>query len=191
MGRGRSIDNRLPLTRSLIIQRAYRAQKSAKVKHLEEESARLTAENTALRAEIGYLQDRIGGASSHSLSSRTVLDAARRELENALGRLNEAKRMARGTQITLLGDTFAQSHPLSRQTPPRPPHTAANDQSVRASSDSPQVTMSSLIPTSNPTSNARPLDGTPPPAGQYRPYTPQSQQRLLLLIVDRSLPLSP
>ncbi|RSH95870.1 hypothetical protein EHS25_000963 [Saitozyma podzolica] len=56
MVRASTVEERLQLTRWLIIQREYRARKAAKIKNLEESNARLSTENVALMAEIANLK---------------------------------------------------------------------------------------------------------------------------------------
>ncbi|GFZ44253.1 hypothetical protein JCM24511_01975 [Saitozyma sp. JCM 24511] len=97
MVRGRTIDETLPLTRSLTIQREYRARKAAKIKTLEESNSRLADENAALRAEIADLKCRVRDPTALTISQLAVVEAARREVESALGRLYEVQQMAIAT----------------------------------------------------------------------------------------------
>ncbi|WRT68151.1 uncharacterized protein IL334_005126 [Kwoniella shivajii] len=90
MVRGRPVDLQLPPSRSLLTQREYRARKAARIEQLEEENERLRAENEMLVRQLSHfreLNDR--GDSTQTLAQRTWALAMRRDLEQAMTRLDQ------------------------------------------------------------------------------------------------------
>ncbi|WVQ98387.1 hypothetical protein IAU59_005510 [Kwoniella sp. CBS 9459] len=89
MVRGRSMDKTLPPSRSLTVQRHYRARKADRLRELENAVQDLSQENIALKAELAKLKEE---KEAGTCKCGDRVSDVRSHLEKALGHLEEIGR---------------------------------------------------------------------------------------------------
>ncbi|EIN11704.1 hypothetical protein PUNSTDRAFT_50598, partial [Punctularia strigosozonata HHB-11173 SS5] len=126
MTRGRKKDLTIPVSRSLVTQRAYRARKAAYIADLEDRVRKVDAENIRLRQELDAVRQQAlaTGGSGLSFSPQTV--EATNDLMHHLAATSQA--LARFQQTAFINShTPASFQDLYEHPRPSPPHPTTAD----------------------------------------------------------------